>query len=69
MQIGQRIRATRLKRGLTQQQAAAAAKIRQGDWSKLEGQAGRRVGVEKLARVAAALGVTLDYLVGPAPRR
>jgi ribosome-binding protein aMBF1 (putative translation factor) len=59
--LGQRIRAAREARGLSQVNLAAAARISQGYLSQLE-QDQREPALSIAARIAGALGVSLDSL-------
>ncbi|HEY8530883.1 MAG TPA: helix-turn-helix transcriptional regulator [Limnochorda sp.] len=62
-ELGQRLQALRVQRGLTQVQLAQRAGVSQTVIARLE--AGKRSGrLETWVRLAAALGVTLDELVG-----
>jgi transcriptional regulator with XRE-family HTH domain len=58
------IKQLRIKAGLTQEQAAARADMKQGEWSPIERREsldGTSVGV--LRRVATALGVSVKKLI------
>jgi transcriptional regulator with XRE-family HTH domain len=60
--FGQRVRAERLKAGLTQQDAAVRAKMEQRTWSLMEN--GRRaITLNTLPRVADALGIAVRDLM------
>ena len=65
---GQRIRQIRVARGLSQQQAAAAADISQALWSAVECDE-TKPAVDKAQRIAIALGATVDELWPPAALR
>lgn len=59
MTAGQAVRAAREANGYTQQQLADAAGITRGNLARIECGARPDVGSDILARIAAALGVTL----------
>lgn len=61
--LGQRIRAARLRLGLTQERLAEAAGISVPHLSNIEN-GKKRLGLETLLRIALALGVTPDRLLG-----
>jgi transcriptional regulator with XRE-family HTH domain len=61
--VGERIRAKRQARKLTQEALAAASKLDRTYVSQIE--AGkRRPSIDALAAIAAALGTTMDHLQG-----
>lgn len=64
--LGQRIKAARIARLLTQREAAARAGIGRDALAKYETGA-RGIGVEDLLRLAAALRTTVAALLGEAP--
>lgn len=59
--LGSRIRAERLARGITQEQLAEKVDISVNFMSLIEN--GRNMSVETLVNIAKALGVTVDYLL------
>lgn len=64
MDIGTRIRELRRAQGLGQAEASAAAGILPGAWSLIETNK-RQATLRTLEGIAAALGVTLAYMVDP----
>jgi transcriptional regulator with XRE-family HTH domain len=66
--VRRRLRALRTERGLTLQQVAERANIDVSTLSRLES-GKRRLALDHLPGLAAALGVTADELVGSAPVR
>jgi len=64
MTIGARVRHEREKRGWTVRELARRAAVSPGAVSKLEGGARLSPSLDLGKRLAKALGVTLDYLVG-----
>ena len=62
--LGERIKRARDRCGMNQEQLAAAAGIRQGHISRLESGNLKDIRGETLAKLARALGVTTDYLLG-----
>ena len=64
MHIGERIQHLREKRGWTQIELAAKAKIKQPVISRLESQTQHSVSSDALKRLARILGVSADYLIG-----
>jgi transcriptional regulator with XRE-family HTH domain len=62
--LGDRIWQARERRGMNQEQLAAAAGIRQGHISRLESGDLKDIRGETLVKIARALGVTTDYLLG-----
>ncbi len=64
MTLGQRIRQGRAKRDWNQKQLAEASQITQATISRLEADQVRQLKSDALVRLAEALGVTVDYLVG-----
>lgn len=65
--IGQRIRALRTERGLSQADLARAVGISPAYACNIESGVARCHNVELMTSIAAELGVTLDYLVGNDP--
>ena len=68
VRVRRRLRELRVARGLTLQQVAARAAIDVSTLSRLEG-GKRRLALDHLPALAAALGVSADELLGPAPRQ
>jgi len=66
--VRRRIRELRTAAGLTLQQVAAAAHIDVSTLSRLE-TGKRRLALDHIPALAAALGVSADELLGPAPRQ
>ncbi|MBO9534000.1 MAG: cupin domain-containing protein [Solirubrobacteraceae bacterium] len=66
--VRQRLRALRTERGLTLQQVAERASLDVSTLSRLES-GKRRLALDHLPPLAAALGTTTDELLGPQPRR
>jgi transcriptional regulator with XRE-family HTH domain len=64
MTLGRRIRQERAKRGWNQKQLAQASRISQATISRLEADQVTQLRSDALGRLAEALGVTVDYLVG-----
>ncbi|MFQ5745464.1 MAG: helix-turn-helix domain-containing protein [Acidobacteriota bacterium] len=64
MLVGERLWRARQARGLTQKQLAQATGIDQANISKLERGMLRDVRASNLLRLAEALGVSTDYLLG-----
>lgn len=62
--IGEKVRALRKERGLTQEKLAEMAEISINYLSKIENNKIRNVGVVITVRLAKALGVTSGYLMG-----
>ena len=60
-QIGKIIRATRERKKLTVEQCAEAANVSAPTWYHFE--SGRSIGLDKLPRIAAALGVKVRAIV------
>jgi len=60
--IGGRIRQTRIKHSMTQAQLAEAAEMSEAHICRIETGA-RKIGLEGAAKISAALGITLDFLV------
>jgi len=65
--VRQRLRALRQARGLTLQEVAGRAHLSTSTLSRLES-GKRRLALDHIPGLAAALGVTADDLLGPAPR-
>lgn len=59
--LGNRIRKTRMNCGITQEKLAEMVDISTNFMSLIEN--GRNMSVETLVKIAAALGVTVDYLL------
>lgn len=68
MSIGQRIKERRERLGLNQKQLADASAITQATISRLESGQVLELKSEALKRLAQALGVTVDYLIGQTPK-
>jgi len=64
MHIGERIKKARLKRAWTQRDLARHAQVNHAWIAKLESGDRHNISLEAGARVAVALGMTLDYLAG-----
>jgi transcriptional regulator with XRE-family HTH domain len=64
VKFGSRIKELRTAKGLTLDQLAAATKSSKSYIWELENKNPPRPSAEKLAEIAAALGVTTDYLIG-----
>lgn len=62
--MGQRIRLLREKRDMNQKQLAEASEITRATISRIETGKVKEVKSEALMKLAGALGVTVDYLVG-----
>ena len=62
--LGDRVRAARERAGMTQEQLSAATGLRQGHISRIEVGEIRDAQGETLARLAQALSVSTDYLLG-----
>ncbi len=62
--LGDRVRLERERAGMTQEQLSAAAGLRQGHISRIENGEIRNVQGETLVRLARALNVTTDSLLG-----
>jgi transcriptional regulator with XRE-family HTH domain len=63
--VGERIKSLReTKPGLTQERLAAAAGVRQSHISRIESGDIKNVRGDLLAKIAQALGVSTDYLLG-----
>ena len=61
--MGRRVAARRTLYGLTQMELAKCANVTQGTVALFERGHLQRVSVETVARIALALGLSLDYLV------
>lgn len=61
LSLGNRIRAERQRRGITQEKLAERVDISTNFMSLIEN--GRNMSVETLVKIADALGVTVDYLL------
>jgi|SRR6516162_9761481 transcriptional regulator with XRE-family HTH domain len=70
-EIGERVLLLRRRRGLSQHGLAAKAGVDVMTISRLERGDKKRLEIEPLARLAQALGVTTDHILGiePPPRR
>jgi transcriptional regulator with XRE-family HTH domain len=64
MTLGQRVKRRRAELGLTQQQVATAAHVPQSLVAALESGKRSEVRSSALRRLARALGVTADWLIG-----
>jgi len=64
MTIGERIKALRLKKGLSQRELARQAGVRQATLADLETGIRTETRTDIARRLARVLGVTVDYLVG-----
>ncbi len=64
MRVGQRIKAQREKKGWTQGELARQSGVPQATISRLESGAHRSIQMHGAIRLARALGVSVDYLVG-----
>jgi transcriptional regulator with XRE-family HTH domain len=64
MTIGDRIRQARLKAGLTQVELAALCGLRQGHITRIETGDIGEIKAETLRRIALALQVSADWLLG-----
>lgn len=64
--LGQRVRSARLRARLTQENAAAEAKIDWRRWQRIE-EGTANVTVKTLVRVAAALGIDFWQLISEPP--
>lgn len=62
--LGRCLAQERERKGWTQQQLATASRVGQNQISRLESGRKPRLDVETLARLARALGVSLDHLAG-----
>ncbi len=62
--VGERVHLARRRRRLTSQQLATKAGTTRVTVSKLENARKPRVTLDVVVRIAKALGVSLDYLVG-----
>ena len=62
--LGERVSRARAKRQLTQEQLAASAGVRQSHISRIESGDIKNVRGDILAKMAQALGVSTDYLLG-----
>lgn len=64
MQIGKRIQQRREQLGLTQEELADASGLRQSIISRLERGTRKNPSADTVRRLARALGVTADWLIG-----
>jgi len=64
MSLGKRVTELRLKKGFNQKELADASGITQATISRIESEQVHQLKSEALKRLAKALGVTVDYLVG-----
>lgn len=62
--LGKRVARARAKKKLTQEQLAASAGVRQSHISRIESGDIKNVRGDILAKMAQALGVSTDYLLG-----
>lgn len=63
MSLGQKVRQLRKKLGLNQKQLAEMSDITQATISRIESEGVKELKSEALKRLAAALSVTVDYLI------
>ena len=63
MGVGKKLKAARMKAGLTQTQLAAASKVSIRTIQKIEREATKTVTAQILARLARALGVSMEGLL------
>jgi transcriptional regulator with XRE-family HTH domain len=66
MSLGEKVKRAREKRGMNQKQLSLASGITQATISRLESGLVHELKSDALRRLAAALGVTVDYLVDAA---
>jgi transcriptional regulator with XRE-family HTH domain len=64
MPIGQRVQQRRQRLGWTQEDLAHASKVRQATISRIEQGQRKNPGADVIRRLARALGVTSDWLIG-----
>ena len=64
MSLSRRVKALREQRNMTQKQLAQTAHITQATLSRIESGQVKELKSEALKRLAVALGVTVDYLIG-----
>ena len=64
MTVGERIKQLREKKGMNQKQLAEKAKMTRATISRIETGQVKEVKSEALKKLAVALGVTVDFLVG-----
>jgi len=64
MSLGGKVKELREKKGMNQKQLAEASDITQATISRIESGQVKQLKSEALKRLAEALGVTVDYLVG-----
>lgn len=67
MSLGGKVKRLREKRGMNQKQLADASRITQATISRIESGQVKELKSQALRRLAEALGVTVDYLVGRTP--
>ena len=64
MSLGQRVKALKTKLGMNQKELADKSGITQATISRIESEKVQQLKSDALSRLAEALGVTVDYLVG-----
>ena len=64
MGLGQKIKDVRKQRGMNQKELARASGISQATISRLEAGLVMQLKSDALSRLASALGITVDYLIG-----
>jgi transcriptional regulator with XRE-family HTH domain len=64
MTLGDRLRAVRERKGLSQRELARQAGIRPATLSELESGVRQNMNTDTAKRLARTLGVSIDYLVG-----
>lgn len=67
MNIGEKVRQTRQRRGMNQKQLAESSGISQANISRIENGLVEDLRSETLKRLVMALGVPVDYLIDTAP--
>ena len=68
MTLGRRIKDRRLKMRMNQKELSAASNLSQATISRIENGRVQQLKSENLKRLAIALGVTVDYLIGRTDR-
>jgi transcriptional regulator with XRE-family HTH domain len=64
MRLGQRLRQSREKKGWSQRELARQAQVRYATISELETGSRTAMSTDTAKRIARALGVSVDYLIG-----